>query len=119
MTAADPDTAPVAITVSPLVPVSGKGDVKFLASVTLDIGGVVLVLDGWTLRQDKAGAMRPYLPAYRDPRTGAWAACVELPEDLARGPAARGRRGAAGPGAGRPRADPAAGRDRGARVGRA
>jgi hypothetical protein len=70
--------------VSPLVPVSGKGDVKFLASVTLDIGGIVLVHDGWTLRQDKAGAMRPYLPAYRDPRTGAWAACVELPENLLR-----------------------------------
>ncbi len=84
MTESDADTAPVQITVSPLTPISGRGDIKLLASVTLDIGGVKLTLHGWTLRMNKAGRMRAHLPAYCDPRTGEWAACVELPDDLLR-----------------------------------
>ena len=60
------DSASVAITVSPLVPVSGKGDIKYTASVRLSINDVEIELAGWTLRQDKAGKMRCFRPAYRD-----------------------------------------------------
>ena len=77
------DSASVAITVSPLVPVSGKGDIKYTASVRLSINDVEIELAGWTLRQDKAGKMRCFRPAYRDFRTGEWQSCVTLPPSRA------------------------------------
>lgn len=70
------ETAPVSITVSALVPVSGRGEVRYVASVTLDISGVELMLHGWMLRLNKRGQMHAFLPAYHGSRTGEWAACL-------------------------------------------
>ena len=80
----DDDTARVRVTVSPLVPISDKGAVKFVASVQLDVGGIVIQLDGWSLRMGRDGRMRCFTPGYRDFRTGEWTSCVTLPADLLR-----------------------------------
>jgi hypothetical protein len=80
----DDDIARVRITVSPLVPISDKGAVKFVASVQLDVGGIMIQLDGWSLRMGRDGRMRCFTPGYRDFRTGEWTSCITLSADLLR-----------------------------------
>jgi hypothetical protein len=80
----DPETASVTITAAPLIPVTGRGVIRHLGCVTLDIGGIELVIDGWTLREEQRGRLVAHCPAYKHPRTGLPAPAVRLPPELLR-----------------------------------
>jgi hypothetical protein len=81
----DAETASVSIDVAPLVPIAGRGDIKFLTSAEVMIAGISWTLHGITIRQDRrSGRMTVHLPGYRCPRRGTLEAAVTLPSELAR-----------------------------------
>jgi hypothetical protein len=78
----DVETASVSIDVAPLIPITGKGDIRYLASATLLIGGIELRLDGFLVREDRGHRMRVNMPGFRHPKTGTLEPAVKLPRDL-------------------------------------
>ncbi len=59
----------------------GKGSVVALASVLVAIGGVEILVRGWTLsRQRGQYVIAP--PQHRDPRSGEWTVSLDLPRPL-------------------------------------
>ena len=71
------DTTPVTITILSVERVA-KGDVVALATVELEVAGVVIVLQGVAVtRQGRCRA-----PLFRHPRTGHWLPAVRLPTSL-------------------------------------
>ncbi len=61
--------------------VVGKGSVIASASVLVAVGGVEILVRGWTLsRQRGQYVIAP--PQHRDPRSGEWVVSLDLPKPL-------------------------------------
>ena len=58
------------------------GAVIASAAVMLAIEGVEILTQGWLIRRLPAGHVEISAPAFRCPKTGQWAAAVEVPPEL-------------------------------------
>ena len=76
------ETLPVAYRVLSVDRVAGAGELIALATVEMDISGVVLTLQGVQVRSQPDGR-RCGPPRWRHPRTGKWLPCLSLPPELA------------------------------------
>ncbi len=75
------ETVAVDFIVTGIQAVPGAGRLVGLANVELEISGVVLTLQGVTLKRDNAGAILVTAPQFRDP-AGVWRSAVILPDSL-------------------------------------
>ena len=78
---AEPDSVPVAFTVSSVRRLAGAGHLLALATVTIDLAGVEMVLHGVQVLRTAAGQLRCQAPRFRA-HTGAWEPAVTMPEEL-------------------------------------
>jgi hypothetical protein len=61
--------------------IAGGGKLAALANVEVDIGGVVIGLQGCQVRRDAAGALSVVAPMFRS-SDGVWRSAVVLPDSL-------------------------------------
>jgi hypothetical protein len=78
------DTASVTISTTPLVPITGRGAVRFMASVEVTISDIPVMMRGGLLKESQPGKMTVHLPATRHPKTGDLGPAIDLPADLLR-----------------------------------
>jgi hypothetical protein len=74
-------TATVTFVVTGLERVSGAGRLVALATVEIDLEGVVVLVQGVQVIRHR-GRIATQAPRYRNPRTGAWIPAVVLPHEL-------------------------------------
>ena len=74
-------TATVTFVVTALERISGAGRLVALATVEIDLEGVVVVVQGVQLIRHR-GRISTQAPRFRNPRTGVWMPAVILPEEL-------------------------------------
>jgi hypothetical protein len=74
-------TATVTFVVTGLERIKGAGRLVGLATVEIDLEGVVLVIQGVQVIRDRR-RITTQAPRFRDPRTGAWTPAVILPHEL-------------------------------------
>jgi hypothetical protein len=74
-------TATVTFVVTGLERVCGAGRLVALASVELDLEGIVILVQGVQVIRHR-GQITTQAPRFRDPRTGAWTPAVILPDEL-------------------------------------
>jgi hypothetical protein len=74
-------TATVNFVVTGLERLNGTGRLVALATVEIDLEGVVILVQGIQVVRCGRG-IAAQAPRFRDPRTGAWTAAVILPEEL-------------------------------------
>jgi hypothetical protein len=75
------DRIDVAYEVTGIERIAGGGKLAALANVEIDIGGVVIGLQGCQVRRDAAGALTVTAPMFRS-GDGAWRSAVVLPDAL-------------------------------------
>jgi hypothetical protein len=75
------ETISVRFEVQAVLPVRGKGRLVAMARVEVEIAGVSLTLQGFTVRTRPDGGVECHAPAYRD-LDGAWPPAVVLPPEL-------------------------------------
>lgn len=78
------DKATVNVEVLGVEPVSA-GRLVGLATVELDLDGIVVTLQGVRLLRRPDGRLDIEAPVFRHPSTGQWLPAVALPADLAKG----------------------------------
>lgn len=74
----DRETAPVRVTLTGIQKVHGREPLVALAVAELDIGGVILLLQGIQIRRNHAGRMDVLAPQFKS-NTGEWFPAVTLP----------------------------------------
>jgi stage V sporulation protein G len=74
-------TATVTFVVTGLQRVVGAGRLVALASVEIDLEGVVVLVQGVQVIR-KRGRISSQAPRFRNPQTGAWMPAVILPDEL-------------------------------------
>jgi hypothetical protein len=74
-------TATVTFVVTGLERINGAGRLVGLATVEVDLEGVVVVIQGVQVIRDRR-RITTQAPRFRDPRTGAWTPAVILPDEL-------------------------------------
>jgi len=74
-------TATVTFVVTGLERICGAGRLLALASVEIDLEGVVILVQGVQVIRHH-GQIATQAPRFRDPRTGAWMPAVVLPDEL-------------------------------------
>jgi stage V sporulation protein G len=74
-------TATVTFVITGLERINGAGRLVALATVEIDLEGVVLVIQGVQVIRDRR-RITTQAPRFRDPRTGAWVPAVILPHEL-------------------------------------
>lgn len=76
------ETELVLVEVSPLVPVLGRGRLRFITSATVTIADVELVLQGIVVVADDLGRLTVRLPQTRHPNAASTIPTVVLPPEL-------------------------------------
>lgn len=74
-------TATVTFVITRLERLSGSGRLVALATVEIDLEGVVVVVQGVQVIRHR-GRITTQAPRFRNPRTGIWTPAVILPEEL-------------------------------------
>jgi stage V sporulation protein G len=74
-------TATVTFVVTGLERICGAGRLVALATVEIDLEGVVLVVQGIQVIRGR-GRIATQAPRFRNPKTGAWTPAVILPDEL-------------------------------------
>jgi stage V sporulation protein G len=74
-------TATVTFVVTGLQRVVGAGRLVALATVEIDLEGVVVLVQGVQVIR-KRGRISSHAPCFRNPQTGAWIPAVILPDEL-------------------------------------
>jgi hypothetical protein len=77
----DAATTMVTFTVLEVLPVRGAGRLIALASVELELDGVILVMQGVRVVRMGNGVLTEP-PKFRDPRTGGWIPALIVPAEL-------------------------------------
>jgi hypothetical protein len=76
------ETLPVAYRVTSVERVTGSGRLVGLANCDVEIGGIVIALQGIQIRRLSDGGLVVAAPLWRHPRSGKWMPGVILPEEL-------------------------------------
>jgi hypothetical protein len=74
-------TATVTFVVTGLERICGAGRLLALASVEIDLEGVVILVQGVQVIRHR-GHVTTQAPRFRNPKTGAWTPAVVLPDEL-------------------------------------
>jgi hypothetical protein len=74
-------TATVTFVVTALERISGAGRLVALATVEIDLEGVVVLVQGVQVIRHR-GRIATQAPRFRNPKTGAWIPAVILPDEL-------------------------------------
>lgn len=74
-------TATVSFVVTGLERIRGAGRLVALATVEIDLEGVVVLVQGIQVIQGR-GRIATRAPCFRNPKTGAWLPAVILPDEL-------------------------------------
>jgi stage V sporulation protein G len=74
-------TATVTFVVTAVEHIHGAGRLIALATVEIDLEGVVVLVQGIQVIR-RRGRISTQAPRFRDPRSGAWLPAVVLPEEL-------------------------------------
>ena len=74
-------TATVTFVVTGLERIEGAGRLVALATVEIDLEGVVIVVQGMRVVRERR-RVTTQAPRFRNPRTGAWTPAVILPHEL-------------------------------------
>ncbi|MGH6896908.1 MAG: hypothetical protein ACREJ5_10225 [Geminicoccaceae bacterium] len=74
-------TATVTFVVTGLERISGAGRLVALATVEIDLDGVVVLVQGMQVIR-RRGRIATQAPRFRNPRSGAWMPAVILPDEL-------------------------------------
>lgn len=78
---ADPDAIAVEFTVSNIRHVHDAGRLLALATVTIELAGIEIALNGVQVRRLPNGKLRCQAPQFRT-HTGTWEPAVTMPEEL-------------------------------------
>jgi len=74
----DTEVADVAVHVSDIKPVRGRGNIAYECVALVEIGGLPIQINGVTLRNDRPRELATYLPHYRS-GDGLWRPALSLP----------------------------------------
>jgi hypothetical protein len=74
-------TATVTLVVTGLQRIAGAGRLVALATVEIDLEGVVVLVQGMQVIRQR-GRISTQAPCFRNPQTGVWMPAVNLPDEL-------------------------------------
>jgi stage V sporulation protein G len=77
------DSTTVTFTVTGIERIHGAGRLVALATVEIELDGVILLVQGLRVMRGR-NIITTQAPQFRDPRTGAWTPAVVLPNELGR-----------------------------------